>query len=138
MCWAQILQEFDLQLHYQKDKYNIVADALIHMPMANEVSITKFKSSLLESLKGLCEHDIIFVKVWQIVHAQNKTMKLSPPSLEMRVSLVILSELLMRREASFDPEQSNEVFGCRAEVVDSKVDPSSSFVLDPLDNAKLC
>ena len=64
-------------------------------------------------------------------------MQLSPPLLEMRVSLERLSKLLTRREASFNLEQSNETCGCRAKAVDSKVDPSSSFVLDPLDDAKL-
>ena len=59
--WAQILQEFDLQLCYQKGKFNIVANALSCMPMVNELSFTTFKSSLLESLKGLCEHDKVIL-----------------------------------------------------------------------------
>ena len=33
--WAYIQQEFDLELHYQKGKYNIVANALSSMPMVN-------------------------------------------------------------------------------------------------------
>ena len=56
----------------------------------------------------------------------------------MRVIPERLSELSMGREVSFDPERPNETFRCRAKVVDSKVNPSSSFVLDPLDDAKLC
>ena len=35
-------------------------------------------------------------------------------------------------------KQSNEAFGCRAEVVDSKLDPSPSFDLDPLNDVELC
>ena len=62
--WTQILQEFDLQLRYQKGKFNIVADALSRMLMINELSFTRFKSSLLESLKGLCEHDKSYFEVW--------------------------------------------------------------------------
>ena len=44
----------------------------------------------------------------------------------------------MRREVSFDLERSNKTSRCRVEVVDSEVYPSSSFALDPLDDAKLC
>ena len=59
--WAQILQEFDLQLHYQKGIFNIVVDALSCMPMVIELSFTRFKSNLLESLKGLCKPYTSFV-----------------------------------------------------------------------------
>ena len=55
---------------------------------------------------------------------------------ERRVSPKRLSNFLSRREASFDLEQSNDLFWCRAKALDSKVDPSSSFVLDPLDDTK--
>ena len=54
----------------------------------------------------------------------------------MRISPKILSELLARSEMSFDPKRSNGTFGCRVKAVDSKVNPSSSFALDPLDEAK--
>ena len=43
--WAQILQEFYLQLRYQKGKFNIVADALSRMPMVNELCFIRFKKS---------------------------------------------------------------------------------------------
>ena len=56
----------------------------------------------------------------------------------MRVSLETLSEHLMRREARFDSEQSNNTFKCRAKAVDSEVDPSSSFALGSLNDAKRC
>ena len=49
-----------------------------------------------------------------------------------------LSKISIGREVSFDLEQSNKTFGCRAKAVDLEVDPSSSFALDPLDDAKLC
>ena len=58
-------------------------------------------------------------------------------SLEMRVSLERVSKISMRRKVNFDPERSNGTVGCRVEVVDLEVDPSSSFVLDPLDDTKL-
>ena len=61
--WVQILQEFDLQLRYQKGKFNTVANALSCMPIVNELSFTNFKSCLLESLKGLCEHDKIYLEI---------------------------------------------------------------------------
>ena len=64
-------------------------------------------------------------------------MQWPPPLLKMRVSIEKLSKLSTRREVSFDPKQSNESFGCRVEAADSKVDLSSSFALDPLDDAKL-
>ena len=43
----------------------------------------------------------------------------------------------MGREG-FDMERSNKTFGCRTKAVELEVGPSSSFVLDPLDDAKLC
>ena len=60
------------------------------------------------------------------------------PSFETRVSPERLAGLSTGREASVDPERSNETSRCRAKAEDSEVDPSSSFVLDPLDDAKLC
>ena len=86
-----------------------MADALIHMPMVNELSFTRFKSSLLESFKGLCEHDTSFVEVWRIVRVQNKTIQLSSLLLETRVSPKRLSKLLTKREASCDSKQSNKL-----------------------------
>ena len=56
----------------------------------------------------------------------------------MRLSPKRLSKLSMGREVSFDLEQSNKTFGCRVKDVDLKLEPSSSFALDPLDDAKLC
>ena len=56
--WAETHQEFDLQICYQKGKYNVVADALSHMPQINELSFTVFMNEFLESLRGLCEHDL--------------------------------------------------------------------------------
>ena len=72
--WVQIQQEFDLQICYQKGRYNIVANALSCMLMVNELSFTRFKSILLESLKGSCKHDTSFVEVWWSVCTQNKTV----------------------------------------------------------------
>ena len=106
--------------------------------MVNELCFTRFKNSPLESLKGLCEHDASFAKVWLSVRARNQSMQSPPPSYEMRVSSERLVEFSMGREASFDPERSNETSRCRVEAENSEVDPSSSFVLHPLDDAKLC
>ena len=105
--------------------------------MVNKLCFTRFKSSLLELLKQLCEHDIVFAEVWRSVRARNKTMQPSPPSSETRVSPERIAELSTGRKARFDPERSNETFGYSAEAEDSEVGPSSSFVLDPLDDAKL-
>ena len=90
-----------------------MANTLTCIPMVNELSFTRLKSSLLESLKILCEHDISFAKIWQFVHALNKQMQSSSPSSKTRVIPERLFELLTRREASFDLEQSNETFGCK-------------------------
>lgn len=76
----QILQKFDLQLCYQKAKFNVVADALSCMPMVNELCFTRFKTSLLESIKGLCEHNTNLVEVWQSVRVRNQSMQPPPPS----------------------------------------------------------
>ncbi len=65
--WAEILQEFDLQIRYQRGKFNVVVDALSHMPQINELSFTTFKNNFLESLKGLCEHDVSFTEIWRAV-----------------------------------------------------------------------
>ena len=128
----------DLQFCYQKGKFNIEADALICMPVVNELCFTRFKSSLLESLKGLCEHDTSHAEVWRSIRRRNIQMQPPPPSSKMRVSPDRLAEFSMGREASIDPERSTETSRFRAEAEDSEVDPSSSFVLDPLDDVKLC
>ena len=65
-------------------------------------------------------------------------MQPSSPSSKMRVSSKRLVKLLARRKASFDSKRSDKTFGCRSKVEDLEVDPSSSFVLNPLDDAKLC
>ncbi|MCO5568575.1 hypothetical protein L7F22_022274 [Adiantum nelumboides] len=65
--WAEILQEFDLQICYQRGKYNVVADALSRIPEINELSFTIFKNDFLETLRGLCEHDPAFSEVWPTV-----------------------------------------------------------------------
>ena len=67
-----------------------------------------------------------------------KQMQPSPPLSETRVSPKRLAEHSTGRKASFEPETSNETFGCSAEAEDSEVGPSSSFVLDPLGDAKVC
>lgn len=43
----------------------------------------------------------------------------------------------MGRKARFDP-RLNETFGYSAEAENSEVYPSSSFSLDPFDDAKIC
>ena len=136
--WAQILQELDLQLHCQKGKYNIMVDTLNRMLMVNELSFTIFKSSLLESLKGLCEHDNIYSEIWQSVQRRNTKMQPSNPSLETSISPERLAEFSTGGKASFDPERSNEYFGFRAKAEPSEVDLSPSFALDSLDGVKLC
>ena len=68
------------------------------MSMVNELSFTRFKSSIIESLKGLCEHGTSFAKVLQSLHACNKTMKLPSPSSETSVSPKRLIELSTRRK----------------------------------------
>ena len=91
-----------------------MADVLSRMPMVNELSFTRFKSSLLESLKGLCEHDKSYSKVWWSVRRRNTQMQPSDPLLETSASPERLAKLSMRRKASFDLEQSKESFGFRA------------------------
>ena len=65
-------------------------------------------------------------------------MQPSNPSLETSASPERLAEFSTGGKASFDPKQSNESFGFRAEAEPSEVDLSPSFVLNSLDGAKLC
>ena len=100
--------------------------------MVNELCFTRFKSSLLESLKALCEHDTSFVEIWWFIHTHNKQMQSSSPSAKITVSPKRLSKLMTKREVSFDLERSNKNFWCRAKAVDLEVDPSLPFDLDSL------
>ena len=55
------------KLQYCKGHYNIVADALSRMPEINLMLFTELKSDLLESLRGKCEQDSTYSKVWNHV-----------------------------------------------------------------------
>ena len=105
--------------------------------MVNELNFTIFKSSLIELLKGLCEHDNSFVEIWQIVCTHKQKMWSSSPLSKMRVSLKRLIKLLVRRKVSVDLERSNKSFGCRTKTENSRVDPSSSFDLESLGGYKI-
>ena len=84
--WAEILQEYDCQLRYRKGRYNVVADALSRMPEINSLSFTELRSDFLDSLKGKCEHDQSYDKVWQAVerrdpsHSNSSVYNTSTPS----------------------------------------------------------
>ncbi|NHV87489.1 Ty3/Gypsy family RNase HI domain-containing protein, partial [Escherichia coli] len=54
--WAEFLQDFDCTLRYHKGRYNMVADALSHMPEVESLSFTELRSDLLASIQGKCEH----------------------------------------------------------------------------------
>ena len=45
----------------------MVADALSRMPEIESLSFTEIKSSLLNSLRGQCEHDQSYKEVWKSV-----------------------------------------------------------------------
>ena len=45
----------------------MVEDALSRMPEIESLSFTKLRSDLLTSLKGKCEHDQVYSKVWNMV-----------------------------------------------------------------------
>ena len=45
----------------------MVADALSRMPEIESLSFTELKSDLLTSLRGKCEHDQVYGKVWNMV-----------------------------------------------------------------------
>ena len=65
--WVEILQEYDCKIQYRKGRYNIVANALSHMPAINSLLFTELKSNLLESLRGKCKQDSTYSKVWNHV-----------------------------------------------------------------------
>ena len=44
-----------------------MADALSRMPMINELSFTQFSSDLLESLKGKCQVDPTYSRIWESI-----------------------------------------------------------------------
>ena len=45
----------------------MVADALSRMPEVENLSFTVLKNDLLETIKGKCEHDLHYAKVWEMV-----------------------------------------------------------------------
>ena len=56
----------------------MVADALSRMPEVENLSFTVLKNDLLETIKGKCEHDPHYTKVWQTVLKRDP----SPPIIE--------------------------------------------------------
>ena len=50
------------------------------MPMINKLSFTKFKSSLIDLLKGLCEQDTSFVEIWKILSQKLELLQRSKSS----------------------------------------------------------
>ena len=65
--WDEILQGYDCKLRYRKGRYNVVVDALNRMPEINSLLFTELKCKLLESLRGKCEQDSSYSKVWNYV-----------------------------------------------------------------------
>ena len=85
----QVLQEFDLQLRYQKSKFNVLVDTLSLLLMVNKFNFTRFKSSLLESLKGLLEHDTSFLYIWFQIYVTRIDGEVALYLLELNSSLMI-------------------------------------------------
>ena len=45
----------------------MVTDVLSHMPEIESLSFMELRSDLLTSLRGKCEHDQVYSKVWNMV-----------------------------------------------------------------------
>ena len=135
--WAEILQEFDLTICYQRGKFNVVADAPSRMPMVNELSFTTFKSELLELLRGLYEHDVSFSEVWSVVRARHSA-QYPPPSFERSTTPERVVEVLTGRGASASPQRLDKTLGFSTEPESSGVDPSPPFEVPSLGGDKLC
>ena len=65
--WDEFLQEFDCTLRYCKGRYSVVTNALSPMLEIESLSFTELRSDLLTSLRGKCEHDPVYSKVWNMV-----------------------------------------------------------------------
>ena len=65
--WAEILQEYDARLRYCEGQYNVVSNVLSRMREINSLAFTKITKDFLDSVKGLCEHDETYSKVWRHV-----------------------------------------------------------------------
>ena len=51
--WLELINDYDLEVHYHPGKANVVADALSRKSCANEVQVTSMSSELCAELERL-------------------------------------------------------------------------------------
>lgn len=71
--WMELLQEFDFEIEYVKERKIVVADALSRRLMANAISY--IKNSLIDEIKMRYVDDEIFSLPYESLIKESKTRK---------------------------------------------------------------
>lgn len=77
--WALVMQEYDMQIKYQKGSLNVPADALSHVHMTDACALTSLVCSNLETIRKAQQQDPIIKMIYKaLVKHQQPTWNHQP------------------------------------------------------------
>src|SRR5207249_11262791 len=85
--WMETLLEFDMEIEYQPGATNIIADALSHSPIIN--NILQVKSDLMGEVKGAYKLD---AGAQELIQALDKSSDKIPPELQKKAQQFTLQD----------------------------------------------